>query len=219
MFSQKSAQMNLLKKLFRIKIVPQETVVPDELVKHYPDPPKKLQTILQRVPNTAKLLYQYNQANRHCNISTEWKYWAYDMLENGFETSGIIRLAGEDLNMDPFAFDDLLASIFGELDIDIKPELAYCAYAVSIAEEALRGERTAKNGFEILSQAAISTGYHEAFMVFYYQLDEADLAVWLKYTKGSGLRMDNVEEWMNQFFEKFVQANIKYSSIPTNTQG
>ena len=27
--------------------------------------------------------------------------------------------------------------------------------------------------------------------------------------------MDNVEEWMNQFFEKFVQANIKYSSIPT----
>ena len=28
--------------------------------------------------------------------------------------------------------------------------------------------------------------------------------------KGSGLRMDNVNEWMHQFFEKLVKANEKY---------
>ena len=99
MFSQEPARMNLLKKIFRIKTAPQETVVPDELVKHYPGPPEKLQTILQRVPNTGIVLYQYI---KRFNISKESKYWAMDMMEKGLETPGIVQLAGEDLNMNPF---------------------------------------------------------------------------------------------------------------------
>lgn len=36
--------------------------------------------------------------------------------------------------------------------------------------------------------------------------------------KESGLRKDNVNEWMYQYFEKFVGANNKYSSIPSDKQ-
>ena len=207
--------MNLLKKLFRIKTAPQETVVPDELVKHYPDPPEKLQTILQRVPNTGIVLYQY--INRF-SISKESKYWAMDMMEKGLETPGIVQLAGEDLDMNPFAYSELLDIIFLELGIEVQPETAYCAYAVVIANEVLRGERTPRNGFELLSRAAIDSDYEQPFYDFYLWLDHADEVVFFT-VDGSGLRMDNVDEWMQQYFEKFVKANIKYSFLPSDTQG
>ena len=207
--------MNLLKKLFRIKTAPQETVVPDELVKHYPDPPEKLQTILQRVPNTGIVLYQYI---KRFNISKESKYWAMDMMEKGLETPGIVQLAGDDLNMNPFAYSDLLDTIFRELGIEVQPETVYCAYAVEIANEVLRGERTARSGFELLSRAAIDSDYEQPFYDFYLWLNHADEVVFFT-VDGSGLRMDNVDEWMQQYFEKFVKANIKYSFLPSDTQG
>lgn len=56
-----------------------ETVVPDELVKHYPAPPEKLQSIIQRVPNTGQVLYQYIQ---RFAISKVTKYWAVDMYSS-----------------------------------------------------------------------------------------------------------------------------------------
>lgn len=186
-----------------------ETVVPDELVKHYPAPPEKLQSIIQRVPNTGQVLYQY--IHRFA-ISKVTKYWAVDMMEQGLETPGIIQLAGEELNMNAFAYSNLLDTVFRELDIDIQPETAYCAYAVGIANEVLRGERTARNGFELLSRAAIDSDYNAVFYDFYIWLDNADDVCYLE-IKGSGLRMDNVNEWMYQYFEKFVEANNKYSSI------
>ena len=202
--------MNLLKKLFRIKTAPQETVVPDELVKHYPDPPEKLQTILQRVPNTGIVLYQYI---RRISITKEVKYWAIDMMEEGLGTPGIVQLAGEDLNMNPFAYSELLDTIFLELGIEVQPETANCAYAVVIAIEVLRGERTARSGFELLSRAAIDTGYEQPFYDFYLWLDHADEVSFLN-IENCGLRKDNVEEWMHLYFEKFVQVNYKYSSLP-----
>jgi len=57
------------------------------------------------------------------------------MLEKGFETPGIVQLAGEDLDMAPGAYSELLDTIFRELDLVVQPEVAYCAYAASIAEE------------------------------------------------------------------------------------
>lgn len=98
-----------------------------------------------------------------------------DMLGNGLDTPGIIQLAGEYLHMDPTAYANLLDTIFKELDIKVEKEGAYCAYAMSVADEV-------------------------AFLPI----------------KDSGLRMDNVEEWMYQYFEKFVQANNKYSSVFSN---
>lgn len=200
--------MNLLKKLFRNKTAPEETMVPDDLIPHYLEPSEKLQTILQRVPGTGKMFYKYI---RQHGISKEWKYWAVDMMENGLETPGIVQLAGEDLNMNPFAFANLLDTVFQELDIQVSPEIAYSSYVMSIAGEVLHGERTARSGFEVLSRAAIENDYHKILYVFYLWLDNADEVAF--YTvKGSGLRVDNVDKWMHQFFEKLVKANNKYFS-------
>ena len=64
--------MKLLGRLFHLKATPEETVVPDEYIKKYPEPSEKVQELLQRVPDTGKMLYQYI---RHTSISKEWKYW------------------------------------------------------------------------------------------------------------------------------------------------
>lgn len=178
--------------------------MPDEYIKKYPEPSEKVQELLQRVPSTGKMLYQYF---RHTSISKEWKYWAIELLEKGIETPGIIQLAGEDLDMFPTEFAELLDTILKELDIEINQETAYCSYVMSIAQEAIRGERTARSGFEDLSRAAPDIDYQEPFYDFYIWEDCIDLTI-----KGSGLRKDNVEEWMHQFFEKLVKANPKYCS-------
>ena len=107
--------MKLLERLFHSKATPEETVVPDEYIKKYPEPSEKVQELLQRVPDTSKMLYQYI---RHTSISKEWKYWAVELLEKGIETPGIIQLAGEDLDMFPTEFAELLDTILKELDID-----------------------------------------------------------------------------------------------------
>lgn len=208
--------MKLLERLLsrHKKVTQAKTVVPDELVKHYPAPPEKLQSIIQRVPNTGQVLYQYIQ---RFAISKVTKYWAVDMMEQGLETPGIIQLAGEDLNMNAFAYLNLLDTVFRELGIEIQPETAYCAYAVEIADEVLRGEKTARNGFELLSRAALDSDYSAVFYDFYIWLDNAEDVCYLD-IKESGLRKDNVNEWMYQYFEKFVGANNKYSSIPSDKQ-
>ncbi|MBQ6045485.1 MAG: hypothetical protein IJL42_08195 [Bacteroidales bacterium] len=76
----------------------------------------------------------------------DWKYWATDLLENGIETPGIIQLAGEDLDLFPTEFTELLDTVFKELDVEINQEAAYCSYVLGIAEEVIRGERTARSG-------------------------------------------------------------------------
>ena len=207
--------MKLLDRLFHPKATPKETVVPDEFIKQYPEPSEKLQSILQTLPSTGCLLYQYT---KHCNISKEWKFWAMDLMENGLETPGVIQLAGENIDLNYWAFTNLLEAVFRELDIDVNQEVFYCSYVLCIAQEVLRGERTAKSGFEVLSKAAIETNYTQPFWDFYdwfYKADEIDLIT----VKGSGLRMDNVEEWMRQYFEKLVKANLKYCSNSVTDTG
>ena len=202
--------MKLLDRLFHPKVTPKETVVPDEYIKKYPEPSEKVQELLQRVPSTGKMLYQYI---RHTSISKEWKYWAFELLEKGIETPGIIQLAGEDLDMFPTEFAELLDTIFKELDIEINQESFYCSYILSIAQEVLRGERTARSGFKVLSKAAIDTDFSQPFQDFYdwyYLADEDELIFFPQ--KGSGLRTDNIEEWLHQYFEKLVIANPKYCS-------
>ena len=207
--------MIFLERLFHLKATPEETVVPDEYIKKYPEPSEKVQELLQRVPRTGKMLYQYI---RHTSISKEWKYWAFELLEKGIETPGIIQLAGEDLDMFPTEFAELLETLFKELDVEISQEIAYCSYVMSIAEEVIRGERTAKSGFKVLSKAASDTDFQGPFYNFFIWEDCTDEVDFLT-IKGSGLRKDNVEEWMHQFFEKLVKANPKYCSGSVNNLG
>ena len=207
--------MTLLKKLFHSKATPEETVVPDEFIKQYPEPSEQLQKILQIVPGTGNLLYQYI---KHCNISKEWKFWATDLMEKGLETPGVIQLAGEDIDLDYSAFRNLLETVFRELGIGVNKEVFYCSYVLCVAQEVLRGDRTANSGFEVLSRAAIDTNYTQPFWDFYDWYYKADEIVYIQ-VKGSGLRMDNVEEWMHQYFEKLVKANPKYCSESVTNLG
>ena len=188
----------------------QETVVPDELVKQFPAPPEKLQAILQKVPNTGLLLYERDMECLH--MSKEWKYWSLDMLENGFETPGIIQLAGEDLDIYPSCFDALIEDIFQELDLGLTEETIHYAYLLSVAQRVLLGEQTARSAFRLLCQAYVDNGFRRGPFDNFYLWD--DIAVDLEHSSGDweseGMRKDNLEEWMHQYFEKLVRANSSY---------
>ncbi len=202
-----TVHMKSFKQFLHNKTIQKETVVPDEFIKHYPDPSEKLQDVMHKVPATGKILYQYT---RHSNISKECVFWAVDLIDNGFETPGIIQLAGEDLYIDNIEFSKLLDTVFQELDIPVNEEIFLSAYILSITMEVLRGEMTAFNGFDTLSRAAIDSDYRQPFEDFYNWFNIADAAVYDNSVSICGLRYDNIEEWMHQFFEKLAGANPKY---------
>ena len=182
------------------------TVVSDDLVVLYPKPNERTKSIIQRVPLTSKVLFLYKLQR---GISKEWKSWAWEMMENGMETPGIIQLAGENLNMNPFEFASLVSNIINELEIEITNDDVYYQYALFIAHQVINSELTAEKGFEVLAQAATETDYHDAFVKFYYLEDDADLLRNnLPGCYGDGnMRKDNIEEWMHLYFEKLIKRN------------
>ena len=187
---------------------------PAEYIYPHPEPPEKLQAILQQVPGTGELLYHYTERN---NITKSAKYWALEMLEKGFETPRVIQLAGEDLDMDPLAYSALLGTIFRELGFEVQPEVANCAYAASIAEEVLQGQRTVREGFGVLNAAAISSGYDLVFNDFYFAKDYVEnLVPWPD--EEDPCKPERMDGWMRRYFEAFLAANPKYRSTATAAQ-
>ena len=186
----------------------QNTTVSDDIVEIFPKPNERIRSLIQKVPLTSQILFLYKQEN---GISGEWKSWAWEMMENGFDTPGIIQLAGEDFSMNPFEFSSLANTIFKELELDVTTDDAYYQYALGIARQALKGEISSEKGLKILTQAAIDTNYHDAFMKFYYLEDNAALLRdHLPGCYGDGtMREDNIEEWMHLYFEKLVMFNDK----------
>ncbi|MBQ9636497.1 MAG: hypothetical protein IJV36_01195 [Prevotella sp.] len=186
----------------------QNTIVSDDIVEIFPKPNEKISSLIQKIPLTSQILFLYKQEK---GISEEWKSWAWEMMENGYDTPGIIQLAGEDLSMNPFEFSSLANIIFKELELDVTNDDAYYQYALGIARQVLKGEISSEKGFKILAQAAIDTNYHDAFMEFYYLEDNADLLRdHLPGCYGDGtMREDNIEEWMHLYFEKLIMFNDK----------
>ena len=184
----------------------QNTIVSDDIVEIFPKPNEKVRLLIQKVPQTSQILFLYKQEK---GISEEWKSWAWAMMENGYDTPSIIQLAGEDLSMNPFEFFSLANSVFEELELDITTDDAYYQYALGIARQVLKGEISSEKGFKILTQTAIDTNYHDAFMKFYYLEDNADLLRdHLPGCYGDGtMREDNIEEWMHLYFEKLLMIN------------
>lgn len=184
----------------------QNTIVSDDIVEIFPKPNEKVRSLIQKVPQTSQILFLYKQEK---GISEEWKSWAWAMMENGYDTPSIIQLAGEDLSMNPFEFFSLANSVFEELELDITTDDAYYQYALGIARQVLKGEISSEKGFKILTQTAIDTNYHDAFMKFYYLEDNADLLRdHLPGCYGDGtMREDNIEEWMHLYFEKLLMIN------------
>ena len=183
-----------------------KTMVPDDRVALYPKSNERLKAIIQKVPLTSKVLFDYKIG---MGMSKDWKWWALEMMEKGMETPGIVQFAGEDLNMNFLEFNSLVCNIVQELGIDLSNDDVYYQYALSIAHQVVNGEISSEKGFEILSSVACHTGYNDAFMNFYYINDDADLirdGYSAFYGDGS-MRKDNIEEWMYQYFEKLIKIN------------
>ena len=199
--------MQSITNLFRRKAesVPKELVA-DDMVAVYPKSNERIKSVIREVPLTSKVLFDYKLQN---GMSKDWKWWALEMMEKGMETPGIVQLAGEDLNMNIFEFNSLVCTIFQELGIDLSNDDAYYQYALGIAHQVVNGEISSEKGFKILTSTAIDTGYHDAFMNFYYLEDEAELirdGIYGSNSDGS-MRKENIEEWMYQYFEKLIRIN------------
>ena len=183
-----------------------KVIVADELVPLFPQTNEKLKSIIQKIPLTSKVLFYYKKGD---GMSKDWKWWALEMMEKGMETPGIVQLAGEDLNLNFLEFNSLVCNIFQELGIDLSNDDAYYQYALGIAHQVVNGELTSEKGFEILTETAINTDYHDAFMSFYHLEDDAELLRdGFCIGKGDGyMQKSNIEEWMYQYFEKLIKFN------------
>lgn len=184
-----------------------ETIVSDEIVERITKPSPEVQCLIDKVPMTRLILY-YREM--HSGINKEWKSWVYDMMEAGYQQLSVIQLAGEDLTMNPFEFEALVESVFKELKIECLQDVGKYQYALWVAHQVVDGIMSAEEGFALLTRAAIETGYHEAFMRYYYLKDDADL---LRNHQpacfGDGtMREDNIEEWMTLYFKKLIEANL-----------
>ena len=149
-----------------------KVIVADELVPLFPQTNEKLKSIIQKIPLTSKVLFHYKKGD---GMSKDWKWWALEMMEKGMETPGIVQLAGEDLNLNFLEFSSLVLNIFKELEIDLADDDVYYQYVLYIAHQVVNGDLASEKGFEILTEAAINTDYHDAFMSFYHLEDDAEL--------------------------------------------
>ena len=134
----KMSDMKFFKRLFPHKALPERTMVPDEIIRHYPEPQKNLESIIQLVPSTCEVLYQHIW---HSYIPKDWKFWAMD------------------LNQDDAGLNYLVETVLMELGVPVDQEVFNSAYIMSVARDVLLGNRTAKNGFDLLSEAAKKRGF------------------------------------------------------------
>ena len=68
---------------------------------------------------------------------------------------------------------------------------------------------SAEEGLKILTQEAIDTDYHDAFMDVYYLDDEIHLErnYYCKNDKDGIIYEDNVEDWLHLYFERIIKLN------------
>ena len=182
------------------------TKVEDYSIDIFPQPNDRLKSIIQAVPITRLVLFQYKRLK---GMTKEWKSWAWEMMEKGFQTPGIIQLAGEDVNLNQFEHASLIESILKELELEVITDEVYQQYVLYIAHQVLDNMISAEEGLKILTQEAIDTDYHDAFMDVYYLDDEIDLErnYYCKNDKDGIIYEDNVEDWLQLYFERIIKLN------------
>ena len=182
------------------------TKVEDYSIDIFPQPNDRLKSIIQAVPITRLVLFQYKRLK---GMTKEWKSWAWEMMEKGFQTPGIIQLAGEDVNLKQFELASLIESILKELELEVTTDEVYQQYVLYIAHQVLDNMISAEEGLKILTQEAIDTDYHDAFMDVYYLDDEIDLErnYYCKNDKDGIIYEDNVEDWLHLYFERIIKLN------------
>ena len=182
------------------------TKVEDYSIDIFPQPNDRLKSIIQAVPITRLVLFQYKRLK---GMTKEWKSWAWEMMEKGFQTPGIIQLAGEDVNLNQFELASLIESILKELELEVTTDEVYQQYVLYIAHQVLDNMISAEEGLKILTQEAIDTDYHDAFMDVYYLDDEIHLErnYYCKNDKDGIINEDNVEDWLHLYFERIIKLN------------
>ena len=182
------------------------TNVEDYSIDIFPQPNDRLKSIIQAVPITRLVLFQYKRLK---GMTKEWKSWAWEMMEKGFQTPGIIQLAGEDVNLNQFEHASLIESILKELELEVTTDEVYQQYVLYIAHQVLDNMISAEEGLKILTQEAINTDDHNAFIDFNILDDEIDLErnYYCKNDKDGIIYEDNVENWLHLYFERIIKLN------------
>ena len=95
-----------------------------------------------------------------------------------------------------------LLTFFNELGICVSPQLAYEQYILWIANQVDHGELSAKEGFQILYEAAVDSEYDDAFMAFYQLNDAFGILV-----DQNGYSEDAIERMRRDVFMKYLMQN------------
>ncbi|MBP5458419.1 MAG: hypothetical protein J6Y37_18160 [Paludibacteraceae bacterium] len=183
--------------------------VEDNLALYYSHPRQyeMMRFIIGKVPRTARIFFLHE--TRQLEFSEEWKYWAWEMMEKGFQTPEIIQLAGVDSSVNPFEFASLVECIFGKMWFSYPAKEIFHQYILYVAGQVVAGELTAEQGLKLLWQAYIDSDDNEAFEEFYFiENDWEDLKDGCEpntsYFRERGISEERIDEWLHGYFEKMV---------------
>lgn len=173
----------------------------------YPRQYEMMMFIIRKVPRTARIFFLYE--TRQVEFSKEWKYWAWEMMEKGFQTSEITQLAGVDSSVNPFEFASLVERIFGTMRFSYPAGEVFHQYILYVAGQVVMGELSVEQGLKLLSQAYVDSNDNESFEDFYLiENDWEDIKDGCElnrsYFSERGISEDHIDEWLRGYFEKLV---------------
>jgi hypothetical protein len=145
----------------------------------------------------------------------EWKDWALEMMEAGFETEHLILLAGLSPQTNPFQLDDMINKALKELSLDSmsNDEIVY-GYAYYLIDQALNSKMSTKVVLGILRDLCRDRDYDNELYNFYslsYAQQELEQAGEQYYWEGAN--SDNVDTII---VSEFKEWKSKYESLRVN---
>jgi hypothetical protein len=142
----------------------------------------------------------------------DWKDWALEMMEAGFETDHLILLAGLSADVNRFQLAEIIKNALKELSLDAMPEeeIVY-GYVYYLIDQALSSKVSKKIVLGILRELCRDRDYDNKLFNFYLlsfarqELGEAgEQFYW------DGANNDNIDTIINA---EFLDWKGKYESI------
>jgi len=98
----------------------------------------------------------------------DWKDWALEMMEAGFETEHLIQLAGLSADVNHFQFEEIIKNALKELSLDALPEeeIVY-GYVYYLVDQALNQKMSIKVVLGILRDLCRDRDYDKRLFDFY----------------------------------------------------
>lgn len=142
----------------------------------------------------------------------DWKNWALEMMEAGFETEHLILLAGLSEDVNRFQLEEIIKHALKELSLNAIPEeeIVY-GYVYYLIEQALSSKMSTKIVLGILRELCRDRDYDRKLFDFYLlsfarqELEEAgEQFYW------DGANNDNINTIINT---EFLEWKCKYESM------